>query len=151
MMGSLRSAAAKSLAYSGSDRFLLLEALFVLGATRLLILTVPFKRIAPHLGKQTEKKPLEDDQTPSASVQRIGWAVCAVAGHTPWESACLVQAIAAKWMLQRRRLPSTLYLGVAKDKDAPLQAHAWLRCQGSILTGASGHQRFTVIASFADG
>ncbi len=149
-MRTLRKTVAKSLAYNWADRTLLLEALFWLGVARLLILTVPFKWIAPYLGRQTGESEWVRYPSTAGIARRIGWAVRAVAAHTPWESACLAQAITAKRMLRRRHLPSTLYLGVAKSKDAPMQAHAWLCCNGSILTGESGHQRFTVIASFSD-
>jgi hypothetical protein len=62
----------------------------------------------------------------------------------------LVQALAAKWMLQHRRIPSTMYFGVAKDPTGQLLAHAWLRSGSEVLTGSEGRQRFTVVATFAD-
>jgi hypothetical protein len=71
-----------------------------------------------------------------------------VQGYTPWNSNCLVQTIAAKLILQRRGVSSTLYLGVAPDTHEALQAHAWLRSGSIILTGAPGHRRYTVIATF---
>lgn len=150
-MARLRSAVAKSLAYDWSDRLLLIEAIWWLGVSRLLLLVVPFRWIAPHLGKQVAEGEQKEEPSSIPRSRHIGWAVRAVAAYTPWQSACLVQALAAKRMLQRRRIPSTLYLGVAKDKDASMQAHAWVRCNGAILTGEAGHQRFTVIASFGDG
>jgi len=53
-------------------------------------------------------------------------------------------------MLRRRRLVSTLYLGVAKDENGSLSAHAWLRCGRRILTGDSGAEQFKIISSFGD-
>jgi hypothetical protein len=53
-------------------------------------------------------------------------------------------------MLQRRRIPSTLYFGVAKDPDGNLKAHAWLRSGTQMVTGAAGRKQFTVVATFAD-
>jgi hypothetical protein len=55
-------------------------------------------------------------------------------------------------MLRRRRLPGTLYLGVAKpaaNDVRKIDAHAWVRCGPDLLTGAAGHERFAVVASFA--
>jgi hypothetical protein len=132
---------------------LLLEAIFWLGATRILIRLIPFRRIAPHLGEhQTPEKgitpiiPGERDQLAA----RIGWAVNAAAPRTPWESLCLAQAITAKKMLQRRGRKSTLFLGVAKEANTELAAHAWLQCGQGIITGNAGHQRFVVISAFTD-
>jgi hypothetical protein len=61
----------------------------------------------------------------------------------------LVQALAAKIMLTRRGICSTLYLGAAKAGEG-LAAHAWLRSGSVIVTGGPGRERFTVISTFAD-
>ena len=53
-------------------------------------------------------------------------------------------------MLRRLGIANTLYLGVGKEEGKGLVAHAWLRCGGTILTGASGCERFTVVGKFAD-
>lgn len=84
-------------------------------------------------------------------ISRIGWAIRAVSGRTPWESKCLVQAITGKVMLRRKRIHNTLYLGVAKDGDNKMQAHAWLRVGGQVLTGGGFvDNSYTVVAMFAD-
>ena len=81
----------------------------------------------------------------------VGGAVRSAAGWTPWGSVCLPQATAAKWMLKRRNIPATVYLGVMKDESRPekLAAHAWVRCGEFILTGAKGHQQYTVVSKFS--
>jgi hypothetical protein len=58
--------------------------------------------------------------------------------------------MAAKAMLKWRGVPSTLYLGLAKNNETQLEAHAWLRCGEHVLTGYKGMGRYTVIASFAE-
>jgi hypothetical protein len=77
-----------------------------------------------------------------ACAQRVGWAVRAVAGRTPWTSTCLMQAVAGAALLRRRRIPAQVHFGVAKDPAQPdgLSAHAWLTCGGRVLTG-DGPQR----------
>ena len=57
--------------------------------------------------------------------------------------------MAAMAMLKRRGITSTLYLGLAKDDEAKLQAHAWLRCGNRIITGEKEMTGFTTIATFA--
>jgi hypothetical protein len=76
--------------------------------------------------------------------------VATASRHLPWNCTCLVQAMAGKAMLKRRGVPSTLYLGVAKDGETRLQAHAWLRCGARILTGWQEMERFKVIGTFAE-
>ncbi|MCB9006957.1 MAG: lasso peptide biosynthesis B2 protein [Ardenticatenaceae bacterium] len=135
---------------SWTERGLLLEAAVWLALSRLALLLVPFQRIAPRLGTLHHESASTALPTAEQTAEKVGWAVQAIARRTPWESACLAQAMSAKAMLRRRHLPSTLYLGLAKDASQSLQAHAWLRCGAMILTGEVGHERFTVISSFAE-
>jgi len=140
----------KFLARSPAERGCLLEAVFWLGLARLAILLLPFRRIAPVLGRQMAQSPQEAETAPAPLLERISWAVAAASRHLPWECKCLAQALAGKAMLKRRGLPSTLYLGLAKNGADGLQAHAWLRCGERILTGRPGMAGFTVIATFAE-
>jgi len=141
----------KLLALSWRERFLLLEAFFYLGVARAALLTIPFKRIVPYLGQQMKKEDIhESDSPPMDSARQVGWAVDIMSRRTPWESACLVQAIAGKIMLKQRGLPSLLYLGTKKDETGQLTAHAWLKNGNEILLGGSGHETFTVLSAFVD-
>lgn len=133
------------------DRVRLGEAVFYLALARLALVVIPFKRLAAQLGKQHEQSPNALAQPiQRAQARRIGWAVTTMSRYVPWDSACLAQAVAAKWMLQKRRLPSTLYLGVTYDENKKMLAHAWLRCGQVYVTGAPQHRRFTVVATFAE-
>lgn len=131
----------------------LLEAGAGLAVARAAILVVPFRRIARILGEpgvETPRDPLPREEEEAAL--RVGWAVRAVAARTPWDSRCLAQALAAMAMLRRRRLDGTLYLGVTTVSPAgerKLEAHAWVRSGPHLLTGEPGHERFTVVTSFA--
>lgn len=88
--------------------------------------------------------------------------------HTPWQSRCLVQAIAARWMLGRRGVPTTLHLGVTRaaptdvhpeavlgglrrdERPGLMRAHAWLSCEDFVVTGGPLVSHYTLVASFAD-
>ncbi|MEG0711156.1 MAG: lasso peptide biosynthesis B2 protein, partial [Niameybacter sp.] len=69
---------------------------------------------------------------------------------TPWESKCLVQAMVAQYLLKRRRIATTLYLGVAKGSEGELKAHAWLRCGQMIVTGDGARRDYKEVARFAN-
>jgi hypothetical protein len=71
--------------------------------------------------------------------------VGAAAPKTPWKSACLAQALGADDVLGRRGLDAVIRLGVAKDSDGNLQAHAWLCAGDAILTGGAQASRFRPI------
>ena len=127
------------------------EAFLLLGVMRAAILLLPFRRITTILGLAqgaTSSMPAVDMTVDPADV---GWAIRAAAARTPWESACLAQALTGMVMLSRRGIAATLYLGVARDEIDPeaMSAHAWLRCGDTILTGAGGVERFSAISSFS--
>lgn len=69
--------------------------------------------------------------------------------YTFWESKCLIQAIAAMKMLEKRGIESTLYLGTSKGETGEMIAHAWLRSGPCYITGAEVMARFTVVGTFA--
>ena len=139
----------KLLGLSWGERLLLLEAAASLAAARLAVLTLPFRWLAPRLGETMASTPADEPADPEL-VRRIGWAVGVASRHLPWPSRCLAEAIAAKAMLQRRAVASTLYIGLARGERADLESHAWLRCGSRILTGERASDGFEVIASFAE-
>ena len=136
-----------------AQRLVLLEAAWNLTSALVAIRLLPFRWIAPRLGTTGEApihKALSAEQQQEA--RQVGWAITALALYFPWDAKCLAQAVAGKWMLQRRGLPSTLYLGVERVHDGEkwLEAHAWLRCGTDIITGERQHERFKVLAAFTE-
>jgi transglutaminase superfamily protein len=67
----------------------------------------------------------------------------------PW-AVCLPQAVAGHWMLRRRRIASAVCFGVARDHEAKLGAHAWLRIADRVVLGQKAMAGFTPIAEFPD-
>jgi len=147
----VNSAAAKWRRRTRAERLVLLEAFALLGLARFLVLALPFKWLAVSLGRHMKEADRQISVSDLNLARKVGQAVCAAANYTPWESVCLPQAVAAQWMLKRRHVAGTLYLGVAKDAAKPekLTAHAWLRCGHLILTGREGHRQYTVVATFS--
>jgi hypothetical protein len=142
----------KFLKLSWADRFLFLDAFIRLGFTRAVLLLVPFNYIVPYLGRQTLDLPDDPDQSDRLPewVERVVWAVETAARLTPWESACLAQAITGKFLLKQRGLETHLFLGMKKDAEGNLFAHAWLKAGNVILIGANGHETFTVLSVFME-
>jgi hypothetical protein len=148
------------------DIRLLLLSFALLGLMRAVIAFVPFRWIVRLLGMTQVKGPdsgAEDSSNPDisrkpdrcshieadpAQAARIGWAVQAAAARTPWQSACLVQALAGSVLLRSRGIAFALNLGVAKDVESGITAHAWLNCGEITPTGSSGAERFHTISSF---
>jgi len=147
----LRSVPAKWRRRNRTEQRLLLEAFVLLGVARLLVLCVPFRWLARTLGEHMRESAQEVASTEAELAMLVGRAVQAAANNTPWQSVCLPQAVTGQWMLKRRRIATTLYLGVMKAEHKPeqLAAHAWLRCGSRILTGAAGHRQYTVVSTFS--
>ncbi len=140
----------KFLRHNGPDRLLLIEALAWLCWVKPLLLLVPFRWLAPRLGTPQSESPPAITPAERALALRVSWAVQSVARHVPLGFVCLPQAIAAKWMLRRRHLASTLYLGLAKPEEMKFTAHAWLRAGDKILTGQAEILNHSTIATFAE-
>lgn len=129
---------------------LVAESFVLLGLMRAAILLFPFQKITSIMGLTQGNTSSDTEPAMAVNPVDVGWAVQAAAARTPWESACLVQALTGMIMLTRRGSNATLYLGVAKDENGTetMTAHAWLRCGKVILTGTGGVERFSVISSF---
>jgi hypothetical protein len=122
----------------------------LLGLARLMLLIVPFRRIAPWLGQNFQTAAVTPLATHSqiAQARHIGHAVQIAARYTPWKSKCLAQAMVARMLLGIKRLPYALYLGVRKDGETGLAAHAWV-CTGRLaVTGDHSFGQFTVVGTF---
>jgi hypothetical protein len=136
------------------DKRLLLQALWWLGWMRFGLLVRSFKSLVADTQLQAAVDALPAPGEASwETVQAIGWAVQTAAGVTPWESACLVQVLAAKRMLQRLGIGGALFLGAVKGSGESarpsLRAHAWLKCGEDFVTGEEGHERFGVVSVFS--
>jgi hypothetical protein len=91
----------------------------------------PFRRLSRH-------------RTSRYSPGQIAWAVTVASSYVP-NASCLVQALAAEFILSRTGHASRLHIGVAPDKPRTgrsLDAHAWLECDGQVLLGGAGADRY---------
>lgn len=125
----------------------LAEAMVLCTLASVLLRVLRFRRLAPRLGRHMAESPGQHVPITIRQVARVRWAVGAAARHLPWKPVCLPQAITAQWMLRRRGIPSTLYLGT--DPARGYDAHAWVRAGAVIVAGGPRQERFAVVSSFA--
>ena len=121
------------------------EALACLALARIAVIALPFRLLARRLGVRHAETPALAAADPAS--RRVAWAIAAASRRAPWRTECLEQAVAAKAMLRRRGIASTLYLGMARN---PTAAHAWLRVGDTNVTGGRDVAQYAVVASFAD-
>lgn len=130
-------------------KLLYIEAYIFLGYSRVLKM-IPFVKVAPYLGQKMEETSYNINKENKNKLIEISQMIQIASKHTFWESQCLVKAMAGFFMLKRRGLDSTIYLGTKRNEEGKMIAHAWLRSGPFVLTGAEGHEHFTVVASFAN-
>ena len=154
MLKKLRQFAALDL----QQKFLFVQAWFMLGWFRAAILTVSFRRLVrslEHHQSQPRYLSIENEQMKQQAFI-IGNIVAKAARYTPWQSRCLVQVLVVQRLLDKRNIAGQFYLGVRKGEEGEndstgLSAHAWLQCGGIIVSGGSGHEEFAVVSTFSWG
>jgi len=129
--------------------------LYVLsGLARLLILTVPFRRIWPFLGQHIEKTTMTPLLNPRQELIAIEMAtvIRTLSKYALWTSNCFVEAVLARIVLRWYKIPYVIYFGVKTDKnsDSPLAAHAWVSAGRCFVAGGNGLRNFTVVSSFTN-
>ena len=130
----------KFIRLSHRDKGLFLEALAFLCLSKVLLLCLPFKTCIKLL-----KSPEDLNQTiDPAMLKSIRAAVTRANLLAFWKNICLVKSFAARFMLQRRKIGSCMVLGLMKEGDRELKAHAWLVSNDLYVT-PRGPQRYTEI------
>jgi hypothetical protein len=117
-----------------------------------VIIVIPMRRITRYLGTPMQETPA--DAVSAAQLReahRVSWVLDKLAPRTPTNSNCYPRALTARWLLHRMKIPSTVYYGAAFDPAGMwLEAHVWVRCGPSIVSGASAGRRFRPLSFFAD-
>lgn len=136
--------------FDNKYKFMLLEAFILSGIYKMIILIIPSKKMKRYFGTYNCESSENIENENYKIIRKVGCAVKCVSDFTPWESKCLVQALTAQRMLKRRKIFSTVYLGVTKEGDNKINAHAWLRSGRIFVTGGNNRYMFTQIAKFSN-
>jgi hypothetical protein len=131
------------------DRLLLLNTLVLLAAIRLGLWLLPFKTLLgllPRLSQITFTPNLSH----SALLNKVVWAIDVSSRYMPGGVKCLARALTAKVLLDRLEHSPELRIGVAKDNQGTLEAHAWIEYQGQIVMGnLKDLSRFVPLPTFS--
>ena len=106
------------------QRALLARAAVWLVLARLGLATLPFLRVRALCGRASRGLPLV-----GRPASEIRWAVLAVARRL-LGTRCLPRALALQALLRQAGVASELRIGVAKNPQGSLVAHAWVDCDG---------------------
>ena len=121
-----------------------IEAYLLLGIARGCVVFLPFRHVAPLLGREVK----EVSSYYGAIRRDVKRAIERSVHRTPWRSNCLAQSLVATWMMRRRGYHVTTYLGVRRDESGAMIAHSWTMTGETFMTGKRGYQLYTVTKKF---
>ncbi len=139
----------KYLALAPEDRRILNQAFLALVMASASLRVMPLRRLVRRLPPEVSPASCDPQDYANRTIERVGWAVRVAAGQMPWTAGCLPQAIAAKRLLRREGIVSTLFFGVDRGEKGDLDAHAWLMTEDVDVVGGEARGRYTVVASFS--
>jgi len=113
---------------------------------RFCIRFIPMKYLRKHFGAEGEETSMEGTTEDYRYAKLISRYVNRSADNTPWESKCLVRALTAQRLLKKKKIPTTMYLGV-KTEDGKMLAHAWIRTGSLYVTGGTG-EGYAMVAKY---
>lgn len=131
-----------------SERFLFLKGGFIGTFFSIIIFLSPFSWYSRKLGALGEVSSTEINAELMLKIKSIEKVMLRVKRYFPWRIKCLALALTAKYLLKELNIPSTIYLGVAKENPEKIIAHAWLQCMDVTVTGKEEKSKFTPMAFF---
>jgi len=149
-MGWLR----KFLALSQRDRTLLLSTFLLLAGIKLGLRLLPFQTLRKLLSSfsqpckvQTQPNNLDPDR-----LNRLLAVVHLSSRYMPGGAKCLARALTTQVLASRNGYAPTLRIGIARDPNGQLEAHAWVEIQSQIVIGhISDLGRFTPLPALEGG
>jgi len=110
------------------------EALFYVYLAKVVSAILPFKYCVWLMSKD-----LKNDTSPDYKfLLSLKDALLRAENFIFWKNACLVQSFAAKWMLNRRNIKSTMFFGFNFDEEKKFIAHAWVQADDIEIVAKGG-------------
>lgn len=131
-------------------RLLLPPCWLLLALTSLAVRLAPFRALVPIMGTPLTEPPwiplIAPDQLRRARAIRrlLGRSV----GFAFWHPRCLSQALTAAIMLRIGKVPYGLYLGMRRNTEGRLTAHAWVCAGPVVVSGGHAFENHAVVRMF---
>jgi len=139
----------KFLSLRPRDRALLINATLLLAIAKLGLRLLPFQTLRRLLSKLERAETPPQFASPALPLQKIVWAVEVASRYIPGGEKCLPRALVAHNLLVRQGFAAQLRIGVAKDAQGQLEAHAWVESQGKVAIGRIRNwERFVPLPNF---
>ena len=132
----MQQSLAKFISFSWQDQILVTKATFLLILIRLGLKFLALKTLQKQLEKIARPSLKKDEK--SISIYKIIWSITTASSYMP-QVKCLARALAVKTLLQQQGYTAKIRIGVAKDQQKTLIAHAWVECKGRVVIGGIGN------------
>ncbi len=132
-----------------SKKAIYINAFLYLCYSWLLLKTTSFKNLAARLGEPMTESSMQVDNKAMETALKFGKSIKKISNYTPFRSMCFEQALTLKFMLNRKKIPCTVYFGVAESDTPNFKAHSWTRVGDYYVTGKKGKEEYTVISTFS--
>ena len=130
------------LALDSADKIASVEAMVLVLYAKALIAFVPPRRWRSRFGAVASNAGLAGD---IATIRRVRLAMQRALNNVPASPNCLPQALAARWMLERRGIASNLFIGTQRDEARVARFHAWLKVGDEWVTGLCDESAYTLL------
>jgi len=131
------------------ERVILNQTFFWLIYASVLVRIIPLKWFNSVLGEFKKEIEAELNMNQLQSIEALRKITRQLKKRLPWKVKCFEEAIAVKKVLEKHQIKSTIYLGVSKDKNSKLIAHAWLKIGNDFITGKKGYEKFTIVGFYS--
>ena len=121
--------------------FLIEASLYTIWAY-LMIRIFSFKRYLNWL--DNPKQHIKSDKI----TRQVFYTIRKIDKYAFWTTTCYTQAIAARLILKRHNIQSKIYLGMTKDENGHLLAHAWTKVDDQIITGGGNLDKYKILYVF---
>lgn len=129
-------------------------AWIAIGLAAMVLMLVPFRKIAPLLGQNcgaVALSPLGNSSTDAWALW-IGQAIQLASRNSPFRADCLPQALAAVALCWLAGLPTALHLGSTVPRagaEKQMEAHAWVQSgRVNVTGGGNSMTRYATVACF---
>ena len=116
------------------EKMLFGEALFFVYLAKVVSAVLPFKYCVRLMSKELKNETSSDHEF----LHALKDALLRSEYFIFWKNACLVQSIAAKWILNRRNIKSTMFFGFNFDEGKKFIAHAWVQADEIEIVAKGG-------------
>jgi len=128
------------------ERSAAFEAAAALLSARILVAFIPLRYWRDRFLHTTAAQAIGSVAThESKSIALVRQAIKRAMRNAPLDYICLPQALAARWMLDRRGIASELRIGAMHNDSGRSAVHAWLWAGGDFVTGDCDPSKFALI------